>query len=60
MIFRMLAVLVTADAVDRHQREKQHQAWVDADRRRTAVEQAHADIRMTTGAWDLTAPERPR
>jgi hypothetical protein len=58
MIFKILAVLVTADAFDRHQREKQHQAWIDVDRR-TPGEQARADTRMTTGAWDLTAPERP-
>lgn len=55
MFFRLVAAMVTADAIDRHIREQRHDSERD-DRVAPAVTAPPQDA--TSRAW-LEAPERP-
>jgi hypothetical protein len=62
MFFRVLAALVAADALDRHEREREHAAWAaaEADRLMAAcVERLTIGPARKAPGWDPRAPERP-
>lgn len=40
MFIRAFLTMAAADAVDRHMRERQRRAWIEAERARLAAEQA--------------------
>jgi hypothetical protein len=68
MFFRVLSAMVTADAIDRHARSRQHQqwyaqaAWAQPDQTATAPWREpcsrSASVPRSRG-WDPRAPERP-
>ena len=59
MLFRALIAMITADAINRHRRERQHQAWVSAAQARTAATSANASQRPVERGFDPLRPERP-
>lgn len=63
MFFKVLAAIVTADAFDRHARERRYRAWIGEDAGRREVGIAPMPDRPSAPAeprrWDLSAPERP-
>lgn len=63
MFFKVLAAIVTADALDRHMREQQHRAWIagDAARRDACTVPGRRPSRASDVErwWEAEAPERP-
>jgi len=64
VFFKVLAAIVTADAVDRRMRNQQHAAWAAEYARRHAVAAARlaaADANVSAAGsdqWEPGAPER--
>ena len=54
MFLKVLAAIVSADALDRHAREKQRRAWVAEEERRrvTAARGEFATFKAPPSTWD--------
>jgi hypothetical protein len=62
MFLRALITMVTADAFDRHRRERQYQAWVAAEQARLAADPRARPLfapPVAARECDAQRPERP-